>query len=209
MSPRRHRSCDNHPFLDFRDLFGDHSKNWAHLRTDAKYSQNADVLGLELVKQHISCGYASIEMLSSYYGKKASEDDLDARNASMSTSTSHGFLDEASKSIPSKRFVMHEYLENDRLLKEVHESLEKGNPIAIEWAAKFKSEWTLHFSIVTGMDLSKDLVTVYNPYGYIEKIDVDKFIARTSFESHAPLPLFLCFGFAYGAFHKNTIFYAE
>ena len=41
--------------------------DWTYLRTDAKYSQKADVLGLELVKQHISCGYASIEMLSSYY----------------------------------------------------------------------------------------------------------------------------------------------
>ena len=148
-------------------------------------------------------------MHSSYYGKKVSEDDLDARNASISASTSHGFFEEISKSILSKRFVMHEYLENDHLLKEVHESLEKGNPIAIEWAAKFESEWTLHFSIVTGMDLSKDLVTVYNPYGYIEKIDVEEFIARTSFESYAPLPLFLSFGFAYGVFHKNTIFYAE
>ena len=136
-------------------------------------------------------------------GKKVSEDDLDARNASIPASTSHGFLDEVSKSIPSKRFVMHEYLENDRLLKEVHESLEKGNPIAIEWAAKFESGWTLHFSFVTGMDLSKDLVTVYNAYGYIEKIDVEEFIARTSFKSYAPLPLSLSFGFAYGVFHKK------
>ena len=184
-------------------------KDWTYLKTDAKYAQKTDVLGLKLVKQHVSCGYASIEMLSSYYGEKVSEDDLDARNASISTSTSQGFLQEVRKSIPSRNFVMREYLENDKLLKEVHESIEKGNPVAVEWAALYENEWTLHFSVVAGMDLSKDVITVYNPYGHIEKIGAEEFIGRVSFESYAHLPLFLSFGFAYGVFHKNTIFYAE
>ena len=100
-------------------------------------------------------------------------------------------------------------MKNDVLLKEIHSSLSSGNPAALEWAAKDdNNEWTLHFSLVCGLDLSSDLVTVYNPYGYIENISVDIFISRTTFEAYTNMPLFLSFGFAFGAFEKNTIFFA-
>ncbi|MBR5990583.1 MAG: hypothetical protein IK034_01945, partial [Bacilli bacterium] len=46
----------------------------------------------------------------------------------------------------------------------------ENNPVAIEWAAKYEDEWTLHFSVVSGLDLSNDKVTIYNPYGYIENL---------------------------------------
>ena len=104
---------------------------------------------------------------------------------------------------------MKSYLKNDDFLKEIYNSLENNNPVVIEWAALYEDEWTLHFSVVTGLDLSNDLVTIYNPYGYIENIGVDEFISRTSFKAYSNMPLFLKFGFAFGAFKKNTCFYAE
>ena len=94
------------------------------------------------------------------------------------------------------------------MLKEIHDSLKSNNPVAIEWAAKYEDEWTLHFSVVSGLDLVNDNVTIYNPYGYIENINVDEFISRTSFKAYKNIPLFLNFGFAFGAFGKNTIFYS-
>lgn len=183
--------------------------NYGYLKTNATYSQKVEVTGLELVTQHVSCGYASIEMVSSYYGRKVTEDQLDARNKSVSTSTSKGFLDEISKCIPSRNFVMENYLQYDVMLKKIHKSLENNNPVVIEWAAKYQGEWTLHFSVVSGLDLANDSVQIYNPYGYIENITSKEFVSRTSFESYSNMPLFLNFGFAYGAFHKNTIFYAK
>ena len=104
---------------------------------------------------------------------------------------------------------MKTYLKHDAMLKEIHQSLENNNPVAIEWAAKYEGEWTLHFSVVTGMDLSGDKITIYNPYGYIENINVDEFISRTSFSAYSNIPLFLNFGFAFGAFDKNAIFFAR
>ena len=79
--------------------------------------------------------------------------------------------------------------------------------MAVEWAALYEEEWTLHFSVVTGLDIANDNVTVNNPYGYIENITVDEFINRTTFEAYKSIPLFLNVGFAFGAFDKNTIFY--
>ena len=182
--------------------------DYSYLKEDAKYKEKVEVVGLELVKQHVSCGYASIEMISSFYGNKVSEDDLDSRNGAISTASTNGFLKEINKSIPSKTFVKRAYLKHDQLLKEIHDSLKNSNPLAIEWAAKYEGEWTLHFSVISGLDLANDNVTVYNPYGYIENINVDEFINRATFKAYKNIPLFLNFGFAFGAFHKNTIFYA-
>ena len=194
------------PFIILGARTNNLKSNCDYLKTDANYSNKVEVNGVELVTQHISCGYASIEMISHFYGNRVSEDDLDARNGAISTSTSKGFLNEINKSIPSKQFVMKTYLKHDAMLKEIHQSLKNNNPVAIEWAAKYEGEWTLHFSVVTGLDIGSDNVTVYNPYGYVEDIKVEEFINRTSFSAYKNIPLFLNFGFAFGAFDKNTIF---
>ena len=185
------------------------SSKYNYLKEDTTYKAKVEVTGLTLVTQHISCGYASIEMISSYYGNPVTEDDLDARNKAVSTASTDGFLKEINKSIPTKKFVMHTYLKHDALLKEIHDSLSNSNPVVIEWAAKYENEWTLHFSVVSGLDLENDDVTIYNPYGYIENIKVDEFLNMTSFNAYKNIPLFLNFGFAFGAFHKNAICYAQ
>lgn len=181
--------------------------DYSYLKEDSTYKEKVEIEDLELVKQHVSCGYASIEMISTFYGSPVTEDELDARNGAISTASTDGFLKEINKSIPSKKFVKRAYLKHDVLLKEIHDSLEKNNPVAIEWAAKYENEWTLHFSVISAIDIKNDNVTINNPYGYIENITISEFIGRTTFESYKNMPLFLNFGFAFGAFEKNTIFY--
>lgn len=184
--------------------------DYKYLKDDTEYSYKVEIEGLELVTQHISCGYATIEMISSYYGNKVDEDTLSNKNGgAISTSSSGGFLREINESISSQRFVMKNYLPNDILLKEIHRSLKNNNPVALEWAAKYEGEWTLHFSVISALDFANDNITVYNPYGLIESISIDEFINRTTFEAYQNMPLFLNFGFAFGAFDKNTIFVVE
>ena len=198
------------PFMVLGIRTGSLHKDYQYLREDASYRVKAEANGIELVTQHISCGYATIEMMSAYYGNKVSEDDLSSKNnGGISTSSSSGFLNEVNASIPGKSFTKKSYLSNDELLKTIHDSLTNHNPVAIEWAAKYEGEWTLHFSLISGLDLSNDVVTVYNPYGYIENINVEEFIHRATFEAFEGMPLFLSFGFAFGAFEKNTIFFAK
>ncbi len=184
--------------------------NYEYLKDDVTYSQKVEVTGLKLVTQHVSCGYASIEMISEYYGNVVTEDDLDEKNnGAVSTSSTSGFLKEINESISDKKFAKKTYLANDNYLKEIHNSLAKNNPVAIEWAAKYQEEWTLHFSVVTMMDLGNDQITIYNPYGYIENINCEEFLSRTTFKAYKNLPLFLNFGFAFGAFDKNALFYVK
>lgn len=184
--------------------------DYSYLKNDEKYSFNVSVEGITLKKQEVSCGYATVEMLSDYYGNKVDEKELEKRNSgSITTSSSNGFLKETSKTIQNKQFVKRSYLKNDVLLKDIHESLKKSNPVALEWAALFDGEWTLHFSIISALDISNDNIQIYNPYGYIESISISDFIDRASFNAYKNMPLFLNFGFAFGAFEKNTIFYAK
>ena len=181
--------------------------DYSYLRNDTNYKDKVEVTGLELVTQHVSCGYASIEMISSFYGDKVTEDDLDGRNSAVSTQTSQGFLEEINKSIPNHNFVKRSYLKHDVLLKEVHDALKDNKPVALEWAAKYENEWTLHFSVVSAIDLGNDKVAIYNPYGYIENIEVKEFVDRTSFKAYNNMPLFYNYAFAFGLFDKNTIFF--
>ena len=183
--------------------------DYQYLLQDENYKDKVEIEGIELVTQQVSCGYASIEMVSAFYGNKVSEEELDAKNKSISTSSTKGFLKEINASIPSRKFIKREYLKNDILIKEIYESLKHGNPVIIEWAAKYEDDWTLHFSVVTGLEIVGNVVTIYNPYGYIEQIGLEEFISRTTFKAYQRMPLFLNFGFAFGAFGKNTIFYAK
>ncbi|MBO4856849.1 MAG: C39 family peptidase [Bacilli bacterium] len=187
------------------------SGDYSYLREDEKYSSKVEITNIDLVTQHISCGYATIEMMSTFYGNTVTEDQLSDKNkGAISTSSSDGFLKEINKSIPTKKFAKRAYLRNDKLLKEIHDSLENNNPVAIEWAALYEGKtWTLHFSLISGLDIANDNVTVYNPYGYIENITVKEFIDRSTFNAYKNMEFFLAFGFAFGAFEKNTIFYAK
>ena len=94
------------PFIILGIKTANLNADYSYLKNDNNYSEKVEVQGLNLVTQHVSCGYASIEMVSEFYGKKVTEDDLDSRNSSVSTSSSGGFLNEINKSIPSKKFVM-------------------------------------------------------------------------------------------------------
>ena len=164
--------------------------------------------GIPLVKQHISCGYAIIEMLSSYYGNKVSEDELyEKNNQSVVTSTTSGFVQEINKTIQGVAYHAKDYLQNDELLLTINASLLRDKPVAVEWAAKLNDEWTLHWSIVTGMDLQR--IYIHNPYGYEEEIGYDEFISRTTFRAFEHMDLGYQFGFAFGLFSKNTIIVAD
>ncbi|MCR5692864.1 MAG: hypothetical protein K6G74_02705, partial [Bacilli bacterium] len=113
--------------------------DYAYLKDDEDYCVRVEAGALELVTQHVSCGYATIEMISTFYGSPVTEDELDARNGAISTSSTGGFLEEINKCIPSMTFEEHTYLKNDELLKSIHDSLMNGNPVAIEWAAKYEN----------------------------------------------------------------------
>ncbi len=174
--------------------------------SDEKYKTPVAVEGVDVIKQDVSCGYAVIEMFSTWCGGNVTEASLYDEYGKVVTSTGSSFAKEMNKRLPEYVTEMRKYLKNSELIELVYDQLSKGVPVPFEWAAKYGDEWTLHYSLITGIDVPNDKVTVANPYGYVEELTIDEFLKRTSFEAYDNMPLFLKLGFAFGIFEKNTVF---
>ena len=84
----------------------------------------------------------------------------------------------------------------------------ENNPLSKK-AAKKDGVWTLHYSLITGLDIQANKITIANPYGFVEELSIEDFLKRTSFDAYEKMPLFIKFGFAYAVFEKNALFILE
>ena len=178
--------------------------------TNSKYEKPIIINNVDVIKQNISCGYAVIEMFAKWDGNEViTEKSLYNQYNSVVTSTGDAFEEEMNKQFPNFKTTMYKYLKNTELIDKVYNSLNEGIPVPFEWAAKYENEWTLHYSLISGIDIKNDVITIANPYGYIEKITIKEFLDRTSFESYENMPLLFKLGFAFEIFEKNTVFIVE
>jgi len=186
------------------------STDFSSVYENEKYRSPVSISGIGMVKQEISCGYAVIEMFAKWNGNTdITEKSLFGEYGKIVTSTGKAFEKEMNRQFPEYTTTMYKYLKNEELIDLVYVSLASGFPIPFEWAAMLGDVWTLHYSLVIGLDVPNDLVTIMNPYGYIEEIGLQEFLNRTSFEAYKKMPLFLELGFAFGIFEKNAVFIVE
>lgn len=184
--------------------------DYSSIYTNEKYSEKYLIDNIDIFEQDVSCGYAVIELFAKWNNNsKITEKSLYDKYGKVVTSTGKSFEKEMNKQFPKYKTTMYKYLKSSELIDKVYESLSKGIPVPFEWAAKYKGEWTLHYSLIIGIDIPNDSITIANPYGYIENIKIKEFINRTSFESYKNMPIYLKLGFAFGIFEKNTIFIVE
>lgn len=174
--------------------------------TAEKYKVPVYVEGVEVIRQDISCGYAVIEMFSSWDGGDITEEKLYEAYGKVVTSTGQAFCNEMNKQFPAYHTMMRKWLKNTELIDLLYENLSAGVPVPFEWAALYGDEWTLRYSLAVGIDIPNNTIRVANPYGYYEDLSVEEFLSRTTFEAYENMPLFLKLGFAFGIFEKNAIF---
>lgn len=180
--------------------------DYSSLYGNEKYQTPVMIENVGVIKQDVSCGYAVIEMFSSWSGHSVTEKSLYDQYGKVVTSTGNAFCKEMNKQFPEYTTTICKYLKNTELIDAIYESLSDGIPVSFEWAALYGDEWTLHYSLIIGADIPADKITVANPYGYFEEISVAELLDRTSFETYENMPLFLKLGFAFGIFEKNTVF---
>lgn len=184
--------------------------DYSSIYINKKYQDSILIDNVDVFKQDVSCGYAVIEMFAKWdNNSKITEKTLYDKYGKVVTSTGKSFEEEMNKQFPKYKTTMYKYLKSSELIDKVFNSLSNGIPVPFEWAAKYEDEWTLHYSLIIGIDIPNDSITIANPYGYIEKINIKEFINRTSFESYENMPIYLKLGFAFGIFEKNTIFIIE
>ena len=184
--------------------------DYSSIYINKKYQDSILIDNVDVFKQDVSCGYAVIEMFAKWDNNlELTENTLYENYGKVVTSTGKSFEEEMNKQFPKYKTTMYKYLKSSELIDKVFNSLSNGIPVPFEWAAKYENEWTLHYSLIIGIDIPNDSITIANPYGYMEKINIKDFINRTSFESYENMPIYLKLGFAFGIFEKNTIFIIE
>ena len=184
--------------------------DYSNIYSNSKYSEAILIDNVKYIKQDVSCGYAVIEMFAKWSGNdKITEKSLYDKYGKVVTSTGKTFEKEMNKQFPKYKTTMYKYLKNTELIDKVYSSLKNGIPVPFEWAAKLDGTWTLHYSLIVGMDIPNDKVTILNPYGLEEKISIKEFLNRTSFKAYKNMPIFFKLAFAFGIFEKNTIFIVE
>ena len=180
--------------------------DYSSVYENEKYKTPIMIDGVDVIRQDVSCGYAVLEMFSSWSGHSVTEKSLYDQYGKVVTSTGIAFCEEMNKQFPEYTTTICKYLKNTELIDAIYENLSDGIPVPFEWAALYGDEWTLHYSLIIGADIPADKITVANPYGYYEELTVAELLNRTSFEAYEKMPLFLRLGFAFGIFEKNTIF---
>ena len=186
------------------------NNDYSSIYKNEKYQKPVFVQGITALPQKYSCGYAVIQMMAQWNNNVAlTEEALLAEHGKIVTSTGRAFAAEMNRKLPQYKTQQYKYLKNTVLIDKVYESLAAGVPVPFEWAAKKDDEWTLHYSIITGLDLPADKIIIANPYGFVEEISIEEFLSRTSFSSYEKMPLFIKLGFAYGIFEKNAVFILE
>ena len=180
--------------------------DYSSVYENEKYQTPIMIDSVNVIKQDVSCGYAVLEMFSSWSGHSITEKSLYDQYGKVVTSTGNAFCMEMNLQFPEYTTTICKYLKNTELIDAVYENLSAGIPVPFEWAALYGDDWTLHYSLIIGADIPADKITVANPYGYYEELTVAELLNRTSFEAYEKMPIFLRLGFAFGIFEKNTIF---
>jgi hypothetical protein len=191
-----------------KDIRAYYNDDYSGVLQDSSLSSNKEVTGISVIKQKISCGYAIIEMLANWKLKPITEEKLlDQNNGEISTAMGSGFLNEMTRQFPEWKIIRCVNQTNTEMLKKIYDSLDNNFPVPIEFAAKDTSNnWTLHFGLVTAMNLGGDKIVVKNPYGYEETYTVQRFIAATRYEIYENMEWYYKIGFNMGIFNKNTFY---
>ena len=191
--------------------------NVESLVRNIKYADSKQVTGVPVTKLKITCGYASIEMVAKYLGYDSVTEQFisDSNGGKISTSTNSGFYNEITKQLPDYQITQYTNLKNTDMLVKIYNSLADNMPVVACFAAEDKNlsadkqKWTLHFSVVTGIDMVNDKVTVNDAYGYTEDYSINDFLKATRFESYENMDFKLKLGIALGLFNENTVYIIE
>ena len=206
-------SCKNaiaYP-VENRAFAADSAADISALVADAAYNEAVSVSGVKVFTQKISCGYAVLQMLGGFAGKSITEEALFAQNNhTVTTALGSGFLDECQKQFPEWKVTKAASLSDLEYLKTIYDCLKSGFPVPFEFAAQdVEKNWTLHFALITGMNLLEDKITVANPYGYMETYSTEDFLKATRYECYKNMEWYFAAGFSMGIFHKNTLYILE
>ena len=95
------------------------------------------------------------------------------------------------------------------ILNIITESLIKGLPAIFFYSSIDdwnKPNYNTHYSIIYGIDMSKQIIKISNPYGYLKELSFREFFMGLSFQNYKSKPFKFQLGRIVGHIKKNNIF---
>ena len=136
------------------------------------------------------CGISTVTVMSNFYNNT----DLEPADliAKYNTTGSKDMLECLEGELPGKIISYKSNVSNEEMLRDIHTSLCNGNPVVITFGAPNpfnEPYYDFHGSVVCGIDLDNQTITIANVYGYVEEISFADFLNRTSYTEIEKYPI--------------------
>ncbi len=192
-------------------------KDVSHLQTevDAMNPQTVSVEGVKLLTQPdgFTCGETTICVTASFCGQKEiTPQELITQYQTKGSMNPARFVEILSQELPGYTVTYRHNLNDAELLQGIHDQLQQGIPVPVFFGAPNpfnKPYYDFHASVVTGLDLAGQQVTIANVYGYEEKISLTDFINRMSYRGTGNYPFVQKAVLKLGMMDKNTYIMME
>ena len=201
-------------FLPF-DTTKEFNINDYHFASD----NNIELDGMPVMSQetNFTCFVVSMAIVRNYFDLETSENsllsDLDMLNLN------EGILPREYTSYVNKAFDPLSYsvsllnpTSQTEILNIITESLEKELPVIFFYSAPDdwnKPKYNTHYGVIYGIDMSKQIVKISNPYGYLAELSFGEFFEGLSFQSYKSEPFLFHLGRIFGYIKSNNIFVLE
>jgi len=162
-----------------------------------------------------TCGITSVTIISNYFNNTNYEvnDLIKKYNVNISKGSYNNDIKKwLQGEIPNKKFEIKLNGTNDTMIENIHSSLDNNNPVLIIFGAPNpynKPFYDYHASVVFGIDLENEIITIANAYGYIEELSLIEFFNRMSLTEIDKYTLFHKFLITMNQMDINTYFLLE
>jgi len=138
------------------------------------------------------CGISTVTVMSNFYNNTDYEPaDMITKYNTKGTSGNDMMMCLEGE-LPGKTITYKSNGSKEELLRDIHASLHSNNPVIITFGAPNpfnQPYYDFHGSVVYGIDLDNQTITIANVYGYIEEISFADFLNRMSYTEIENYPL--------------------
>jgi len=130
-----------------------------------------------------TCGITSVAVMSNYFnGTNYEVNDLITKYKASNGSTIDDMKKWLAGELPGKNIVYKSNGSNEDMIRNIHTSLYNNNPVVILFGSPNpynKPYYDFHGSVVYGINLDSQTITIANSYGYREETSLVDFLNRT------------------------------
>jgi len=157
-----------------------------------------------------TCGITTVTVVSNYFnGTDLEVDDLIRKYNASNGSSVNDMKKWLAGELPERTVIHESNGTNEEMIVNIHVSLSNNNPVVIFFGSPNpydKPNYDFHGSVVYGINLDNQTITIANSYGYREETTLVDFLNRMSYAEIDKYPLVQQFQIRRNRQDRNTYF---